>query len=224
MSHRRRLLVAATAATLVGAALAGVAPAALEAQSYELGLGSVLYADYPEPFGDPYCSEPQIGLGGSAAWHALGWASLEASSTISFGGGNQCAIADFDLAPTPLDTPIDERRLEDGIRGGRLFESHLSVLFEPWRAAPVSPRGRIGYGRIWGKGLGEWVWGLGVRYRFGRHSMVTDLDWWTVGVPETYERVICPSSGGREVLRSQRVTQSYTPFNVRLGWEVSVGR
>jgi hypothetical protein len=138
-------------------------------------------------------------------------------------GGTVCAIPD--LAPVPLDTPIQERRFDDGVRGGTFVASHLSALVEPWRMAPVSPRARIGVGRIWGRGLNDWQWGLGMRYRFGRHSLVMDLDWWKVDVPEYLETVIYPSTGeGRQVQSSERIERNYRPFNVRVGWELSVGR
>jgi len=204
-------------------AAVGAAAAPLAAQSFELGIGAAFHGGYPEPFKELYCDGNRAGIGASAAWHALRWVSLEATSTYTTDTDGTYCAPDI-LAPTQLDTEITETRFDEGVRGGSYFASHLSALLEPWRQASVSPRARIGVGRIWSKDLSDWQWGLGVRYRFGRHSMVTNIDWWKVDVPETVELVIYPSTGGRQVLDSERIVRSYQPFTVRVGWELSVGR
>lgn len=190
----------------------------VEAQVYDVGVGAGFFGDVPEPFQEPYCETNAAGLTGSAAWRPLRWLSLEGSAIVTGQlGGETCAIPS--LAPLPLDTPILETAYEDGVEGVDFFATHASAILEPFAGSPVSPRARIGVGWIWQKDLADWVWGLGVRYTFGRYALYTDVDRWNLSVAQVNETVIYRLGGGREVVSSENVDRTFRPWVARFGLE-----
>jgi hypothetical protein len=196
-----------------------VAPDVVFAQTeYEVGVGAGFLVDIPEPFFEQYCESNGAGLTGSAAWRPLSWLSLEGSAIVTGQlGGETCTVPL--LAPVPVDTPILETSYDESVEGVDFFETHASLVLEPFAGSPVSPRGRLGVGWIWQKDLFNWVWGLGVRYAFGRYAVYTDVDRWNLEIPELNETVIYRSTGAREVISSETVDRAYRPWVVRFGLE-----
>jgi hypothetical protein len=208
---------------LAGLALLAIASTPAKGQSFDLGLGAAFYVDVPEPFSDRYCDESPVGLTGSAAWRVLGWLAVEGNASINGNvGGVSCAIAD--LAPVPFDVPVVERVWPDEVYGSSFFATHFSAVVEPFSSWSVSPRARIGFGRIWDKDVNDRLLGLGVRYRFGRHALVTDLDAWRFTVLSEEWTVIYRVDGPPEIVSQETIEHDFRPLVVRIGWEVSLGR
>lgn len=195
----------------------------LQGQSFDLGLGAAFYVDPPEPFTDSPCDGAPAGLTGTASWRALDWLALEGSGSINASvGGTTCAIAD--LVPVPYDVPVVQTQWPDGLYGSSFFSTHLSAVVEPFSSGPVSPRARIGFGRIWDKGVGYRVLGLGVRYRFGRHALVTDVDAGSFTTREEEWTVVYHADAPPDILSRETIERDLRLLAVRIGWEVSVGR
>ena len=216
-----------------GAALAAFAvfacfltASSLDAQSvqrYDIGVGAGFFSDVPEPFEEPFCEVNAAGLGGSAGWRVLDWLVLEGSALITGQlGGEDCVLPA--RAPLPRDTELVETFYDETVEGVDFLATHASVVVEPFRHWPVSPRVRGGAGWIWQKNLFNWTWGAGLVYRFGGYAFYTDVDQWYTAIDELQETVIYRTGGGREVLSSETITRTYTPWVVRFGLEFALPR
>jgi hypothetical protein len=209
--------------SLIAIALVTGACTPLQGQHLDLGLGAVFYVDRPETFTDSPCDGAPAGLTGTASWRALNWLALEGSGSVNGSvGGTTCAIAD--LIPVPYDVPVVRTVWPDGFRGSSFSTTHLSAVVEPFSTGPVSPRARTGFGRIWNKGVGYRLLGLGVRYRFGRHAFVTDVDAWSFTTREEEWTVVYRADAPPDILSRETIEHDLRLFAVRVGWEVSLGR
>ncbi len=201
----------------------GIGVTSVDAQQYDVGVGAGFVIDVPEPFQEEYCEAKAAGLTGSAAWRPLRWLSLEGSAIVTGQlGGESCAIPG--LAPPPLDTPILETSYDDELEGVDFFATHASAILEPFAGSAISPRGRLGVGWIWQKNVFDWVWGLGVRYTFGRYAAYTDVDRWNLSIPQLNETVVYRTGVGREVVASETIDQTFHPWVVRFGLEFVLPR
>lgn len=109
----------------------------------------------------------------------------------------------------------------EGDFGTGSFTPTVSILVEPFRGAPISPRGRVGLGRMLGHGEAVRSLGGGVRYGFGAHALTMDVDWWTLALDVVRETVVLPLSGGPEqVLMRQPFGSDHDMFLVRVGWSM----
>lgn len=207
---------------VVAAAAASALPGSAMAQDFEVSLGAGGFVDYPRPFSDPYCEQNAVAFSANGAWRALPLLSLDLGVVAATGAGSMtCAIPLF--APLPPDTPYERRSYGDPIAGTGLFATNLSAVFEPFPTAPITPRARLGAGLLWDKELGNWLWGVGVRYRFGRHSFVTDFEGWNLRLERFVETVVLRSSTMRtEVLSTESHIEHASPFFIRLAWSIDV--
>jgi len=204
--------------------MGSAAPAGAQvAGSFDFGVGAGVFIDYPSQFSDSYCEESAIGVTGTGAWRALRFLAIEGSLSATTGAGEQvCAIPLG--APLPLDTPYTNRSYAEGIEGSGFFATHLSLVIEPFSTSPISPRARLGVGRLWHKSLNNWLWGLGIRYRFGRHSLVMDVEGWNMQIDSELETFIFRSATGTiELLSTETVSDTVRPYQVRVGWEIVIG-
>lgn len=208
---------------MLGIVLLAGAAAPVRGQSFDLGLGAAFYVDVPEPFSDRYCSDSPAGLTGTAAWRALDWLAIEGNASVTGSvGGTTCAIAD--LAPIPFDVPVVQGTWPDELYGSSFFATHFSAVVEPFPSWSASPRARVGFGRIWDKDVSDRILGLGVRYRFGRHALVMDVDAWSFTVEEEVSTVIYRMDGPAEILSTETIEHDFRPIVVRVGWEIALGR
>lgn len=221
-NHPRAHLLRTTLLALVTLASAATIPTPTTAQTFETTVALGGFVDYPRPFSDPYCEQNASGLAVSGAWRAKRMLSLDLTAVAATGTGPQtCAMPLF--APTPPDTPFETRRYADAIEGTGLFATNVSAVFEPFPTAPVSPRARLGVGLLWDKELGNWLWGFGIRYRFGRHSFVTDFEGWNLKLERFVDTKILRSSTGHiETLDTDIHTELSSPFMLRIGWSYDV--
>jgi hypothetical protein len=194
-----------------------------ESGSFDVGVGLGAFVDYPPQFSDAGCEGGVVGISTTGAWRALSFLAVEGSLSAATGAGGQtCAIAD--AIAIPPDTPYTDRRYAEGIEGSGFFATHLSVIAEPFAASPVSPRARLGVGRLWNKSLNNWLWGVGVRYRFGRHSLVMDVEGWNMEIDAEVQTLIYRSATSTtEILATEIVPETVRPYQVRVGWEVVIG-
>ena len=212
----------AAAVTALFASLASLPAAAQSTTRYDVGVGAGFFSDVPEPFEERFCEVNAAGLGGSAGWRALDWLVLEASALITGQlGGEDCTLPG---APLPRDTELVETFYDETVEGVDFLATHASAVVEPFRHWPVSPRVRGGMGWIWQKNLFNWTWGAGLVYRFGGYAFYTDVDQWNTAIDELQETVIYRTGGGREVLSSETITRTYTPWVVRFGLEFALPR
>ncbi len=218
----RRGWVAILWALAVVSAAAG--PATLSGQTFDLGVNAGFFVDYPHQFSGDYCEQGSAGLALSAAWKARPVLAVEVATVVTTGTPDQLCVLPLSVAPLPTDTPFERGRYADHILDGGLFATNLAVVLEPWPEAPVSPRARLGAGLLWDKELGNWLWGIGVKYRFGRHALTTDVEGWNLEIERFIETVIIPSSTHEpQVLSSYTVDETSRPLLIRIGWELSVG-
>lgn len=192
------------------------------AQDFDVTVGLGSFVDYPGPFSGPYCEQNAAGVAVSGAWRALRTLSLDLTAIAAGGTGTTvCALPLF--APIPPDTPYEQRSYGDHIAGTGLFATNLSAVFEPFPTAPLTPRARLGAGVLWNKELGNWLWGLGIRYRFGRHSFVTDVEGWNLKIERTVNTMILRSATGTmEVLSTESQDELSSPFFIKIGWTIEM--
>jgi hypothetical protein len=218
------------AATLCGALIGPTAQAEAQTQtavsepgSFDVGVGLGAFIDYPTQFSDAGCDGGGVGISGTGAWRALSFLAVEGSlSATTEAGAQSCAIAD--LAPPQPDSPYTSRSYAEGIEGSGFFATHLAVIVEPFAASPISPRARLGVGRLWDESLTNWLWGVGVRYRFGRHSLVMDVEGWNMEIDAEVQTLIYRSATSTtEILATEIVPETVRPYQVRVGWEVVIG-
>ena len=112
---------------------------------------------------------------------------------------------------------------DEDLIGRSMFTTTLGLLVEPFHHGDISPRARIGVGRLWNKDLGTWFYGFGVRYRFGRHSLVMDVERWKLTMDASIQTRIFRSNGGLEVLSSEPLEETEKPYQIRVGWEIEIG-
>lgn len=191
-------------------------------QGFDIAVGLGTFVDYPRPFSDPYCEENAAGVAVSGAWRALRTLSLDLTAIAVGGtGATVCALPLF--APIPPDTPYEQPSYGDHIRGTGLFATNVSAVFEPFPTSALSPRARIGAGVLWDKELGNWLWGLGIRYRFGRHSFTTDFEGWNLKIERTVNTMILRSATGTtELLSTDSYDDISSPFFIRIGWLIEM--
>lgn len=208
--------------TLCTLAATTLTPTPTTAQTFETTVALGSFVDYPRPFSDEYCEQNAGGIAVTGAWRALHALSVDLTAIAVTGTGQQiCAIPLF--APLPPDTPYEQRRYADNIRGSGLFATNVSAVFEPFPTSAVSPRARLGAGLLWDKELGNWLWGLGIRYRFGRHSFITDFEGWNLKIERFVDtRIFRSSTGMVETLSTESQTELSSPFFIMIGWSYEV--
>lgn len=211
----------AVRATLVVGLLFGAIPGDGAGQGIDFGVGVGFWLDIPEPFSEPYCTESGAALSATGAVRPLPWLAIDlTASATGEVGPVTCAIPG--LVPIPVDQPVRQRSYTRELRGMSFLATNMSAVVEPVPHWAVSPRGRLGVGRMWSKDINDWLWGLGLRFRFGRNALVMDLEGWKFTVEERLQTVIHRSDGSVEVLDSELVERDFTPLFLRVGWELTV--
>lgn len=212
-------------AWLLFAVAIGSGSAVPAAGQLEVGASFDGFVNYPEPFqtNRRYCEPRGAGLTVSGGLRLGGVGEVELSNTLTFGvGDGNCAYAD--LAPIPSDTPYDQLRYPPSIPGASFAATHLALVLEPWPDGALSPRVKAGGGLLWNKELGNWLYGFGVRYRFGRHSLLTELEAWNLTFVRYVDTLIYRSATrSTETLATQEERENARPVAVRIGWRVGVG-
>jgi hypothetical protein len=126
------------------------------------------------------------------------------------------------VVPTPIGVPFE--RITHPNAGVAFVATTLGAVVEPFLGSDVSPRARIAGGRMWDKKLSFWFAGVGVRYRFGRHALLIDVERWTLTIETHRQVVIAQPSGEVDVLSDEIVTSDETPYQVRVGWSIAIHR
>lgn len=212
--------------TAVGIFLAASAAAGVAAQSglprtprFEAGIGAGVIVDYPRQFSDAVCELNAMSFGADALYRPISFLGIEGSISISGTTEAPCIAVDVSRAPTPIGVPVSRRRYPSEVRGATSFATDLALVVEPFSTGALGPRGRVGIGRLWNKDLGTWFFGAGVRYRFGRHSLIMDLERWMIAIDAFDEVVIYQATGAPTTVSSDPVTELERPYLVRVGWE-----
>lgn len=188
----------------------------------ELGLAAGVFVDYPRPFVDRGCLYEASALTAEARFWTHRIVAVETSMTVTGEvPGRDCAVADL-AAPIPIGVPVRRTVYPESIAGHGFFATTLGIVLEPFRGSPLSPRARLAAGRMWDKELGFWLAAAGMRYQFGRHALVMDVERWKTSIDARLETVVYDGSGGVEVQASEPLSSEYTPYLVRVGWSVGV--
>lgn len=188
----------------------------------ELGLAAGAFIDYPAPFVDRGCLDEASALTGEARFWPHRVVAVEASMTVTGEmPGRDCALVEIG-APTPIGVPVGRTVYPEPIAGHGFFATTLGIAFEPFRGASLSPRARLARGRMWDKELGYWLAGAGMRYQFGRHALVMDVERWKLSIDARLETVVYDGLGGVEIQSSEPTSFEHTPYLVRVGWSVGV--
>lgn len=189
----------------------------------EAGIGAGVIVDYPRQFSEDLCRPSALSFGAGAIYRPVPYLGIEGSLVLSDATGQaSCVVAEASFAPTPIGVPVRRTRYPSSVRGGTSIATNLAMVVEPFSSAPLGPRGRIGVARLWNKDLGAWFAGGGLRYRFGRHSLIMDVERWTIHIGAFDEVVVHEQSGGVTIVSSDRVTVSERSYLVRVGWEVVI--
>ena len=189
----------------------------------EVGLSAGIFVDFPEQFDSTSCDPRAVAYQADARYRVVSFFRIEGAATVTSGLDNgECFYSNAPREPIAIRRPYRVRKIPEGIEGSSFLATHIAAVVEPTYDFPVSPRIRIGMGRLWSKGLTHWIMGAGVRFRFGRHSMVMDVESWQLDVPVTDEVVAYQAGGGVDVLSSETFTLEERPFLVLVGWEWSV--
>jgi hypothetical protein len=193
----------------------------LEAQSlisYDAGSAISVFTAYPDEFEDEQCDQR---AGGFSAWlsgpmsHSV---KLELSTTVTASvGGHRCALT---ALPAPSEGEVySTDTLDDAIPGVSFFATNLAAVFEPARRAKVSPRLRVGGGRLWDKRIWNWFYGAEARIRVGPGAIVTGVERWNLGIDITRETYIWHEDADPEFQGSETVRRTSRPLMLRFGWE-----
>lgn len=189
----------------------------------EAGVGAGVIVDYPTQFSEDACGPSAVSLGVDAIYRPVPFLGIEGSLVVSdASGGASCVAVEASFAPTPIGVPVRRTRYPSSVRGGTSIATNLAMVVEPFSSAPLGPRGRLGVARLWNKDLGAWFAGGGLRYRFGRHSLIMDVERWMIHIDAFDEVVVYQQSGDVTVLSRDRATVSERSYLVRVGWEVVV--
>ncbi len=191
-------------------------------RGFDVGLAVGLFADYPSHFSPRYCEQDAGGVAGKVGYRLTALLTVEATATVTTGaGGAVCAVP---LRPAPLDGAVFSRPvLDDAILGQSFFATNVAAMLEPLPARTMSPRVRIGVGRLWDKKLGNWFYGGGVRIRFGSNAIVADVERWNLKFDLRREFLIYRDSGAHELQSVEIIRQSPKPYFIRVGWERHIG-
>jgi hypothetical protein len=210
------------------AALTAVAATAAGGQqidampSVEFGIAAGVFIDYPHQFTDLGCGDGAVGMGVEARYWFTGFLGVEGS--VAWSGeppGRSCA---YGVAPLPIGVPFEQTLHAEGIRGAAFFATTIGAVVEPFLGSDLSPRLRVARGRMWDKKLPFWSAGVGVRYKFGRHALLMDVERWKLTLDAQRQVIIVQPSGEVDVLSSETVTSDETPYLVRVGWGFAIGR
>jgi hypothetical protein len=199
------------------------APAAAGQSSWPLqaGLSLGTFASFPEPFLPEYCEQGAIAAIGSVSHSLSSHLSLEGQGVVSGGGGGMvCAIPGLP-APPPGST-FDRRTFGDQIEGMSFLTTIVSLGGELRPEASSSLRGRIGLGRLWGKGLGMWSLGAGYRRGLGAGQLTLDVERWSFDIPFVRESILVGDEGEWLVQESEESEQGEHPFLIRIGYELRI--
>ena len=131
-----------------------------------------------------------------------------------------CAIPGL-AAPQP-GSVFDQRTFPDEMEGMSFLTTLVALVGELTPDARSSVRGRLGVGRLWGKGLGVWSLGVGYRHDLGAGRMLVDVDRWSLSIPFVQEQILVGSDGEWIVQSSEDREQGEHPLLLRLGYEVRV--
>ena len=216
---------------LLGVAVLAAAPADVAAQlaasgsdrtprRFEVGVAVGAFLEMPDAFSSNGCFETASTFSAQGSWWPTSRVGVDGATLVSGEFAAQCA---YDLLPGPIVGDSFERTsYADGVPGVDFTASQLGVVVAPWPVSPVSPRLRTGLGRIWDKSITFLYVGTGVRYRFGRHALVTDLEWWRMGFDSNRERLVLTPAGTIQVLSSEAVRVTDPTYRFRVGWEIEL--
>lgn len=190
--------------------------------SVELGIAAGVFIDYPHQFIDRGCSDGAVGLGVEARYWFTGFLGVEASvATSGEPPGRSCADG---VAPIPIGVPFEHTLHPERIPGVAFLATTIGAVVEPFLGSDLSPRLRVARGRMWDKKLPFWTAGVGVRYKFGRHALLMDVERWKLTLDAQRQVIVVQPSGEVDVLSSEIVTSDETPYQVRVGWAFAIGR
>lgn len=189
----------------------------------DLSFGGGIFIDYPPQFASSFCNEDRVaGINLGATYRVLSFLGLEGSVLATASVGEQICVLPG-LPPVPPGEPFRTLSRPDELKGAGSVSTNFAFLVDPFHAADISPRGRIGWGRFWSKELWGWFYSFGVRYRFGRHALLMDVERWKLTWDVIEETRIRRPSGQLDLLDSHQFEETEKPFQIRVGWEFEIG-
>ena len=207
------------------ALLAAGAPALVHAQNtrgFDVGLGVGRFVDYESAFSPTSCEQDLGAVSGRVGYRVTSILAIQGSATAGVATGDeQCFLPGI---PAPRDGDLFRRaKFSDGFIGTSFFATHVSAQFELLPKNAFSPRLRAGVGRLWDKKIGNWFYGGGVRFLFGRNAIVADVERWSFSYDFRSELLIFRDSGAHELQSFEIFTEKEKPYLIRLGFERRIG-
>ncbi len=190
------------------------APAALPAQTIEVGAGIARGGSPPRALADDGCAVLTAWAGeGRGGLRFSRAASLEGTVAYHFASGETCGPS---RAPAPPTGPFEVTDRARPGSGYPFFTSDLRLAFEPSSpSGPIWLRAFGGYGRMWGPDVGYWLAGGGLVFG-GQLEAVLDFEWNWFDVP--FDDILRMYEDG--VLISESTTSgetSHTQFRIKAG-------
>ena len=197
---------------------APVSGQAQETRGFDVGLAVGRFVDYESAFSPRFCSHDLGVVSGKVGFWVTPRVAIEGSAAVSTGVGDEACF--FPGVPAPRDGDAFRRpAFPDGFIGTSFVATHLSAMLEPLPKSTLSPRVRAGVGRLWGKELGNWFYGGGLRFRLGSHAIVADVERWNFDYEFRSELLIFRDSGAHELQSFEVIREEEKPFLIRIGWE-----
>jgi hypothetical protein len=189
-------------------------------RSFEIGFGAVSFIEYPTEFAATSCEVKAGGARARGSYWLSAILGIEGELMLTGRTSETCyAIG----APAPPDgVPFTRSVYDEHLEGGGFVATNVALLVEPFSAFPVSPRFRIGTGRLWEKQMGSWFYGGEVRFRFGAHALVMGVERWDLDF-QRREEVVVRQNGTIDVQSFEIFPETANPYLVSVGWSLDIG-
>jgi hypothetical protein len=188
-------------------------------RSFEIGLGAGAFVDYPSEFAPRSCETKAGGARARGSYWLSANVGIEGELMLTTRTSEACyAIG----APAPPDgVPFTRSTYDEHVEGGAFVATNVALLIEPFSTFPVSPRIRVGTGRLWDKKMGSWFYGGEVRFLFGAHSLVMGVERWNLEF-QRREEVVVGQNGTIDVLSFDVFHETANPYLISVGWSLDI--
>lgn len=190
------------------------------AGTVDLGVFAGIFSDYPDRLKDA-CGQDIGTLGIQGGVLLTSQLAIQASTAVGGGinDGQGCPLPGPPIGPgaTALRITLDE-----DLEGAGIFSSDVGVLFDllPASAGSIHLKGAVG--RMWNKKLNYWLLGAGLRYSFGGHAVVLDVERWSFSFDMLREVLLYDENLDFTVVDSSTLREEANPYLFRLGYEIRV--